>query len=245
LKKVGLDDKQIEIYLAVLSLKTAKASEIAALGRQSRSHAYIILRELERMGLVSEIEENRIIRFVAEPPQRLLTYLHDRERQYRELQTLIQGAMPVLTSMTSAYVATPRVTTLKGLEGMKQVYRDILVQEFVGMYNAQTALNVFNENIVTMLFGKEAKLYGRDLLVNNEAATRYCKDIYPHDGYAIRLLPQGITFATDTIVYGDVVTLFAFDEENTIIRIENKHIADTFRAWFEVLWQISAETGAQ
>jgi len=242
LKRVGLDDKETEIYLALLSLKTAGASDIAKLAKQSRSHTYLILRDLEKKGLVSEIQQNGLLQFIAEPPQRIISYLKDREIEYRELQSLVEGALPVLSSLTTSYVGTPRITVLKGLEGMKQVYRDILTQKFVGIYNAQASLDTFGDNIVTMLFGKGAKLRGRDLVVGNEGAKQYLKDLPPDSDYSVRILPKGVSFDTDTIVYGDTVTLFAFDDERTIIRIENKKIADTFRAWFEVMWLMSKET---
>ncbi|MDA1208877.1 MAG: hypothetical protein O2904_02485 [bacterium] len=241
LKQIGMDEKQAEIYLALLSLKSAKASAVAKLAKQSRSHVYIILRELEEMGLVSEVEQGNVLRFIAEPPERLLSFLKDRERKFRDLQQLVQGAMPALNAMTSAYAGSPRVTVLKGLDGMKQVYRDILTREYVGIYNAQASIDTFGDNIVTMLFGKQATLKGRDLIVNNEGAEQYLLDVPPTKDYQIRLLPKGMDFETDTIVFGDTVTLFAFDDERTIIRIENKKIADTFREWFEVMWNTSKE----
>ena len=241
LQKIGLDEKQIEVYLALLSLKSAKASDVAKLAKQSRSHTYIILRTLEEMGLVSEVKEHTTLQFIAEPPERLLTYLQNQERQYRDLQTLVEGAMPVLSSLTSAYVGSPRVTVLKGLEGTKQVYRDAFVHEFLGIYNAQTTYDAFGKNIVNILFGTTPTLRGRDLLVHNQGAQQYCNDTSIHTDYSIRLLPKEVTFETDTLVYGDNVTLFAFDDERTIVRIENRNIANAFRAWFEVMWKVSKD----
>lgn len=242
LQRVGLDEKQTEVYLAILSLKAAGASDIAKLAKQSRSHTYLILRDLEKMGLVSEIEQRGVLQFIAEPPERLMSYLKDREGEYRGLQSLVEGALPVLSSLTKSYVGSPRITVLKGLDGIKQVYRDIFTQKFVGIYNAQTSFDTFDDNIVTMLFGKGAKLRGRDLIVRNEGAKQYLKDIPPDEEYSVRFLPKGVSFETDTIVYGDTVTLFSFDDERTIIRIENKKIADAFRAWFEMMWNVSSAT---
>jgi len=239
LQRVGLEEKESDIYLSLLALKHAKASEIAKHASQSRSHTYLILRELEKKGLIAEIEHGGILQFVAEPPERLLSYLKDREREYKNLQSLVQGAMPLLSNLHASDIEPPRVSVLKGIDGMKLVYRDILAQEYVGIYNAQTSLTTFGDNIVTMLFGKEAQLRGRDLIVDNEGALQYTKDVPPSEGYQIRILPKSMTFQTDTIVYGDTMTLFAFDDERTIIRIENRKIADAFRAWFEILWSAS------
>ncbi len=241
LSRIGLDEREIEIYLALLPLKTARASVIAKTAKQSRSHTYLILKKLEEKGLVSEIERGKILHFVVEPPERLLSYLKDREQQYKDLQPLLKGALPILQSLTTPYVGSPRVTVLKGMEGMKQSYRDILMNEYVAFYNPQSSYEMFDANIVTMLFGKEVKLRGKDLLVKSAGAERYIKEVKQHEEYEIRLLPDSIAFHTDTIVFGDTIALFAFDDEKTIVRIENKNIADSFRAWHAALWEISSK----
>ena len=96
LRKVGLDEKEIEVYLALLSLKMAKATAISKASCQSRSHTYIVLRSLVEMGLASEVERGKIIHFVAEPPERLLAYCEERERQMSDLKPLFEGALPLL-----------------------------------------------------------------------------------------------------------------------------------------------------
>lgn len=242
LRRIGLDEREVEVYLALLPLKVARASAIAKAARQSRSHTYLVLRSLQDKGLVAEVERGRILEFIAEPPQRLLSYLKDREQESHDLQELVGGALSVLSSMTSPLLGSPRVTVLKGLDGMKHVYRDIFTQEFIGLYNPQVSYDAFGTNIVTKLFGKEVQLRGRDLLVQGKSAYRYLREVQQHEGYRIRLLPKRVTFQTDTIVFGEVVALFAFDDEKTIVRIENRNLADAFRAWFEVLWQVSKDS---
>jgi len=86
LQRAGLDDKETEVYLAILSLKMAKASQIAKVSKQSRSHTYLMLRALVQKGLVSEIDRAGVIHFVAEQPQRLLTYLQDRQQELSGVQ---------------------------------------------------------------------------------------------------------------------------------------------------------------
>lgn len=239
LKRLGLDARETEIYLTLLSLKVARASAVAGAAKQSRSHTYLVLRSLEEKGLVSEIERGKVLHFVAEPPRRLLQYIENREEELRSLRPLVQGALPLLQSMERPLAGQPRVTLLHGLDGMKQVYRDTLPNEFCALFNPQMMYDAFGKNIVTMVLGKGERLRGRDLLVDGKAARRYAGEVEQHERYAIRLLPKTISFATDTIVHGDSVALFAYDDEKTIIRIENQNTADAFRSWFEALWKIS------
>ena len=242
LRRIGLDDREAEIYLALLPLKIARASTIARSAKQSRSHTYLVLRTLVEKGLVSEVERGKVLHFVAEPPQRLLQYVEDCEEELRGLKPLVASALPVLQSMESPFVGKPRVTMLQGLTGMKQVYRDALPNDFCALFNPEAMYRAFGANVVTMLFGKYRKLSGRDLLVDNDSSQQYIKEVPQDENYVIRLLPKDVHFGTDTILYGDNMVLFAYDDEQTIIRIENQNLSDAFRAWFEALWKISRES---
>lgn len=242
LKRIGLDERQVEIYLALLPLKVARASAIAKAARQSRSHTYLVLRSLEEKGLVAEIERGKVLHFVAEPPQRLLSYITDREQELHDLKPIVESTLPLLRNLTPPLVGKPRVTLLQGLEGMKQVYRDILREEFRAFFNAEVMYDTFGVNIVLKLFGKQVRLHGHDLLVDNPGAKRYLREVEQHKDYEVRLLPKGVAFGTDTIIFGDTIALFAYDADLTIVRIENQNLADAFRSWHGALWNIGRKT---
>jgi sugar-specific transcriptional regulator TrmB len=239
LQRIGLDEKEIEIYLALLPLKMARASAIAKAAKQSRSHTYLILRALEEKGLVSEVERGKVIHFIAEDPKRLLSYVQDREREYKELQPLVKSALPILSSLTGILPGKPRITMLQGEDGIRQLYRDILAQEFRAIFNAQAMYDTFGRNIVVDMFGDDVRLQGRDLFVDNEAGRRFANEVTQTEGYEIRLLPKGISSYSEMIILGDTVSFFAYDEDRTIVRIENKNIADACRSWFDVIWENS------
>jgi sugar-specific transcriptional regulator TrmB len=236
LKRLGLNERETEVYLALLPMKIGRATDIAKAAKQSRSHAYLVLRSLQEKGLVSEIERGKVLHFVAESPQKLLAFLQDREEEIKSLKPLVEGALPYLKSLTSTLIDRPRVTMLSGMDGMKQVYRETLPNEFCALFNPEAMYRAFGRNIVTMLFGEGAALHGRDLLPDNEFSHRYMREVQQTDTYQIRLMPASVTFDTDTIVCGDIIALFSYDDEKTIVRIENRNLANSMRAWFEVLW---------
>src|SRR3989344_3066305 len=201
LKRIGLTDRECDVYLTLLPLKIARASTVAKLAKQSRSHTYLILRELEERGLVAEVERGKVLHFVAESPDRLLGYVKNKAQELRDLEPIIAGALPMLSSLTQPLPGAPRVTILKGTEGVKQVYRDVLTRTFVSLFNPQVHEDHFGGNVVHILFGKNAKIRGKDLLVRNKAAENYIRDVPPHEEYEVRLLPPGIVFDADVIIF--------------------------------------------
>jgi hypothetical protein len=243
LQRAGLNDKEAEIYLTLLSLRSARVTDIARTAKQSRSHTYLVLKSLEEKGLVSHIEQGKVLRFVAEPPHRIVHYAKNLRQQWSETERLLEGVMPLLRNLTPNYVGTPRVTTLHGIDGMKQVYRDVLLQPgFCAFFNAEVMFNAFGSNIVPMLFGTDQRLRGRELFVDNAGARRYIKEIPQDDEYEVRLLPKQMQFVSEMIIFGDTVALFAYDSELTIVKIDNQNFADTFRTFFEVLWVSAKKT---
>ena len=237
LLRLGLEDREIDVYLALLGMKSAKASAVASAAGQSRSHSYLLLKALMKRGLVSEVDRGGVLHFTAESPSSLLRIAEDRVRELSETGKLLEGAVPLLESLSSPIIREPRVTLLHGFEGMKQIYRESFRHTFCSFFNPEPMFKAFGKNCVHDL-STLGKLKGRDMLVDSEATKRYINEVEQDDEYEIRILPKGIVFHTDTMVYGDTMALYAYDEQKTIVRIENKNIADAFRAWFEAMWPL-------
>ncbi len=240
LMQLGLDDREAEVYLALLPLKISRVSTIAKAAKQPRTLTYVILDKLQERGLVSEVIKGKTQNFVAESPRKLLSYASDQIDELEEAHHLLTSTVPYLESLTSPLAGKPRVTMLHGIDGAKQLYRDVLQHEFVGLFNTEAMYKAFGGNIVTKIFGKDVQLKGRDLLVDNAGARSFVKEVSQNEEYTIRLLPNNIQFHSDTIVFGDTVALFSYDDENTIVRIENSNLANTYRSWFDALWELSS-----
>jgi predicted transcriptional regulator len=238
LKRLGLSEREIEIYIALLSLKSAKASTIAKIARQPRTLTYPMLERLEQKGIVARVVKGSTLYFVAESPRRLLSYASERTKELQQLEGLLEQAMPQLESLTNPHTGEPRITLLHGMDGMKQVYRDALQHEILGIFNPAVMYEAFGGNLHTMILGDDVKLRGKDLFVDGPAVERFLKEMKPHDDYQVRVLSKEHKFLTDTLIYGDTVVLFSYDDEKTIVRIENQKLADTFRAWFQLMWQM-------
>ena len=235
LQRMGFDQRECEVYLALLAMKAGKVTAIAAAARQPRTLTYVVLQKLEAKGIVSRVRRGHALQFIAESPKHLLSYAEHRRDEAGALAELVKAALPKIDSMMPRLSGEPRVSLLHGLSGIRELYRDSLHQDFVGISNPASLYETFGADAVAKLYA-DIPFHGRDLFPDSPEARAHIKEVPPTETYQIRLLPAGMPYKSDMIVYRDTVALFAYDDQKTIVRIENATLADSFRAWFELLW---------
>jgi len=120
LKNFGLTEKQAKIYLACLELGESSIAEIAKKAQIKRTTIYNIIEEMLEKGFLSKFGEKRKENYVAEPPDKLLNILKNREIELR-------GWLPKLLAITNAgSTFKPEVRFYQGKEGLKAVYDDTI-----------------------------------------------------------------------------------------------------------------------
>ena len=75
LKKLGLSDKEIKIYLKLLECGATSVRGLAELCGLNRGTVYDTLKRLQNAGLVSYYHQETKQRFVAEEPEKLISQL--------------------------------------------------------------------------------------------------------------------------------------------------------------------------
>tara|TARA_Y100000310_G_scaffold337126_1_gene423387 strand:+ start:1331 stop:2104 length:774 start_codon:yes stop_codon:yes gene_type:complete len=237
LKRIGLNEKEISVYLALLATKTAKVVDIAREAKQSRSNTYLILRSIMEKGLASEVSLNGTTHFIAEPPSRLINFTKKKERELQELSSQLTDILPLLQQMTAPLIGKPHVTLSYGLEGMEAIYSDAIAYRFASLFNPKAMYDAFGVNLAMTLATKKQRIRGRDLLVDGPETKRYIKETEPDPEYEYKLLPKRVTFYGDTLIFNDTIVLFPYDSEMTIVRIEHQNLANVFMSYFDFMWE--------
>lgn len=244
LSRLGLDQREVDVYLALLSLGIASASQVAKAANQQRSNTYIVLRSLKEKGLISDLERGKILHFAVEPPDRLLVFADQQEARIHQTKLLLENALPLLQSIATPLANKPRVTITTGFEGMKDAYRDLMQTEFLACFDVEQSIKAFGTTITDYFFGVSArKLKGRELVARNETGKRYVAERRTPNVLK-QLLPAQMAFQGNIFIFGDTVALFSYDEDKTVVRVENPSIAGMLRAWYEVLWIASSRSAA-
>src|SRR3989344_5255293 len=130
LLQFGLDEKEISVYLALISLGPSTASLIAKQSGVNRGTTYDILERLQEEGLVSFYKEygpdSKIQQFVAEPPQKLVNAVENKKRNLETLKLHISKSLPELESLYEKSGARPVAKYYEGSAGLRIILQDVL-----------------------------------------------------------------------------------------------------------------------
>ncbi len=231
LEKLGLQESEIKIYLALLKKEASTATQIAQFTKLNRSHIYDKLDVLLERGLISFVIKNNVKYFKASDPEKIVDYI-------KEMQRSIQNIIPELNKIKSIPKSKTLVELYQGKEGMKTVFKDILrekkdyhvfgeegkFQEILPIFIQQFLRDVVKYKISERLLSKESKR-GKILITPKSSAVRYLPDKY--------FSPVMMS------VYGDKTAIFIWSEPLFAILITDKDVANSFRSYFNLLWKIA------
>ena len=126
LQKLDLNDREIDIYLALLKLGPASIRDIARQSAINRGTTYELLKGLHNKGLVSYFPRGKRRFFCAEQPEHLLQIAEEKQHHLGEaIETLQSEIIPDLNLLKPDQAAT-NVHYYEGDDGIEHVLRDIL-----------------------------------------------------------------------------------------------------------------------
>ena len=243
LMEFGLSEKEAQIYLALLELEVAGASEIAKKSGVNRSSVYVVIESLKKQGLVSESADKTTQKFVAASPELLLQKAKDTTKKQIEIKEKIATLVPELKALHKETKHKPKVMVYEGKEALKQAYFEPSPAYFSGdlrVYENPADLIKYLPGFIEMdameRKKRGVKMYAisPDTLGNRELKKRYKATKSPSE---VILIPKKkFEFPRSPIdfaVYGDEIS-FASLKDSFCIIIKNQEIADTLKNIFDL-----------
>lgn len=234
LEKLGFNQKEQEVYFALLQLEKATANGVAQKANLKRPTTYDILYRLQKQGFIYESVENKKRYFVAHQPEKLLDIL---ESQKRELK----NDLPVLASIFNTNPKKPKVAYFTGFEGIKQLYEDTLSSLKSGdeilAYVANDTVKYLEEYALDYVKRRvEKNINLRGIYQDTPELKKYLGS----DTAQLRLFKLAdskfFTLKNEINIYADKMIIITYAPEPFGVLIESKEIAQTQRAIFEMAW---------
>lgn len=237
LKEIGLNNKEIRVYLTLLKSGTNKAGFIAKLIDMPKTSILDILNKLIQKSLVTKFKKKNAYFFTAYEPGKILDILNKQEEDIKNLKEKIKKILPWLNSLQNIASQKPQIEYLEGKKGLIDAFEDTLripkKNIFVyGSVNAQASNlpEIFPEyfdrrikkKISTTCLIPATLPSLSECLLNDQ---RHLRKTY--------YLPKEMELPIEINIYENNTAIMSFEEKFAVI-IRSKLIADCLKIIFQL-----------
>lgn len=239
LRKAGLTESQAKGYLALIEHGALSPAELAEKTGENRTNGYMICEKLESLGLASKKGAKKAL-YTPNHPSKLEELAEKRRKILMRNEQEVKNNLSPLIDMFYKFREEPGARTLQGIEGIKEVFADVLrtkesvyfirttadiqtlPDEFFQKHQAERAELEIQTYALTPLseHAKNAILSGSD-----EARLMH-RTFYPADKY---------TEPVEIQIYGNKLAFIAYGETQMATIITSPPIAEAMRQLFKLL----------
>jgi sugar-specific transcriptional regulator TrmB len=126
LQQLGFSDKEIKVYLHLLSGGPSSVRKLAKETGINRGTVYEVLKSLQKEGLAGMYQKHKKQFFLAEDPQKLADVIEHKERSVSGLKRDLAEMLPELRSLYVHGGAKPTVKYYEGDKGFAIILNDVL-----------------------------------------------------------------------------------------------------------------------
>jgi HTH-type transcriptional regulator, sugar sensing transcriptional regulator len=239
LKKLGLTEKQITIYLTLLSSESASVRTLSSLSKINRGTTYNILKSLSDLGLVSQLTDDGTKSFVVNDPNSIHSLLNDKQDSLNDLREDVGNIVQQLGSIYSNHGNKPLARYYEGIDGAELILRDVL--NSVEKTKDKEYFVYSHHKIKNNLYDK-FKDFSKERIARkiNVKAISFTRDVGALSGMDQRryfkTTDEQLTYI---LIYAGKTAFIARNNSRKLsgVVLENEHIYSTHKAIFLNLWK--------
>lgn len=231
LKHFGLSEKEAKVYLALLELGQNTAPKIAKKANVKHPTTYVILDELRKKGLLTEIPKKSKSLYTAKSPEVLLAARKEANEEIRQ-------TMPEILALYNAKAEKPKVRFYQGEREILDLYKEIFSEKeilFVASIGAipESLMGSIHRHITR---ANQMKTVIREIEQDDPVSRGFRKQ-YESESYRIKTAPKNFELPSDNAIYGNKIAIFSYKNEPMAVIVESEDVVKTYRSLFEMAWQ--------
>jgi sugar-specific transcriptional regulator TrmB len=240
LQQTGLTRDQAAMYEVLVRQGALPASKAAREANVGRTLAYVVLEQLENMGLVEKKVDKKV--FIATHPLKLQEHAEHQKVQADKALSAIEAALPELSSAFRLASGKPGIEFFEGESGITQVLNDTLdskgeIFTYADIESIEQHVHDINQAYMGRRIKKEVP---KKILVPDTAEMRKNLAGYQKPFTEIRLVAaKGFApFHSAMEIYDNKIAYITFEHGNlTASVIHDKAIYTMHRFLFQALWE--------
>jgi sugar-specific transcriptional regulator TrmB len=239
LTNLGFSVGESKVYFSLLNSGETSAGNIAKNTGLSRVAVYDCLRNLIREGLVLETLKKTNKLFKASNPKKIQLILEEKKEQIKEDELELKK----LDNLFEQVSSSNETRIYRGFNGIKLFYEDCLREAegtwlVLGVPKRAELLGGFLNDFSSRRAKKGIKLK----IIYNKNAQELINARKKQLLSEVRILPDDYLTPASIDVIGDNLGIIIYSAEPLIFFIKNKEVADSFRKYFNIIWNKSKES---
>jgi len=241
LRRIGLTDSEIKVYIALLDLGESTSGDILNKAGLRTGKIYEILFSLERKGLISQVQVNGMKRFSPADPRRVYEMLEKHKEEINQQEKSFKDIVPNLLAKIKSKKKPINIEIFTGFDGLKTAY----LKE-TNYYKKGDTLYVLGILPKEAYQKKEYDFFIYNIYPKREKTGISIKKLYSENAKKdksiqekkaqIKYIPYEYTPSINVI--GELTTISISAGDQTLhISIENEEVAKGFIKQFELLWK--------
>lgn len=245
LKKLGLTDGEISVYLALVKLQYSTVGNIIQTAKISSSKVYQILDRLIDKGLATFILEKKTKYFQPTKPFALKELVKKQEEELKKIDNNLDSVIEDINLISLNKEDIESAQIYRGFPGLKTAYAQAskLIEDNGKYYFFSTGygsdisyLQHFFVSLINKLRDRNISIFG---LMGKKEKEIY-ENYYKKFSYQVKFLP--FLWPVDTAIMGDTVLLLIWKEKEPIVySLKSKILANSYLQFFDIMWKQAKE----
>ncbi len=233
LNQMGFSKNESKVYLAALESGPSSAQDLAQQAGLPRTTVYSVLEYLVARGVVGKTVKQGKTRFLADPPEKLLSIV-------TELRAQVEKSLPQLEAVYNKSETKPKIYFYEGKGAIRKAFDDTLAvkPEEILMWNTDLYFNFERYGLDKHYIENRVKSRIHAKRIAGEGSVWHTKN-KPYDTQELSettIVPRKIFWpGIEVNIYANKVVFMNFAENNSVI-IESKAIADAMRQVYQLSW---------
>lgn len=239
LKILDLEEKEVDVYLAILSLGKSTITDISRKSAIKRTTIYSYLENLLKTGLIFKTVSKKRVFYSPGDPKTIKNIFEKQKSDIETKKEQFNSIIPELESLYSTAFKRPRISFYEGKDGLREVYWEIMDthKTIYSIFSPDNFFNLFSEaenhKLMMTLYNNGGIL--RSLVEKTEKPRAELKKKEYQKFLKSKDLPDGFHFETDLLVVDDTVALISFKNLVGII-IKDGAIASLQKNLIKTMW---------
>ena len=232
----NFSEKEAKVYLTCLQLKSASISTIARLTGEKRSTTYNIVKELQKKGIINEINKNKIAVYSAVSPEYFINKLEEQLKTFKD-------CLPAFSAFTEKFGIAPKVQFFEGIEGLLNASHQMLISQvdvccFFGSIDFQETISKYLDQ-KRLPEKKERNIYSKVIISDTPQNRKLFKKFALKKLNRDRKIRDGLTFLGHIAIcmYGpnQVMIIVVTEKEPFALVISSYYLYETLLSIFNFL----------